>query len=447
MQLRGAGRRYGERAALRDVSLDLEAGRTLVVFGPNGAGKTTLLRILATLLRPHAGEVRVLGHPLPEDGYAVRGRLGFLGHEALLYRELTGRENLRFYARLHGVAAPRVAAVLDAVGMTARADDPVAELSRGMVQRLAIARAVLHEPALLLLDEPLANLDPAAAEQVAPLIGPGSGATRVVTSHDPAGGLRGRRRRARPEGRAGRLPRAGRRRALPADRRALPMMRSTVAALLSKELTLELRTRESVPAMVLFSVATYVVFHFGLDRDRVAGDLASGVLVVTLLFSAILGVNRLFVAEHEQGGFDGFLLAPVDRTAMLVAKAVALFCFLSVVELVALPAFALLLLGPSLTQALPELVLVLLLANAGIAVIGTLVAALAIQTRARDLIVPLLALPLLVPVVLAAARSATPLLQDGGAGPLPGNWMAILAIYDLLFALIAYAVFDFLLED
>jgi heme exporter protein B len=224
-------------------------------------------------------------------------------------------------------------------------------------------------------------------------------------------------------------------------------VRSTIAALLSKELTLELRTRESVPAMVLFSVATYVVFHFGLDRDRVAGDLAAGVLVVTLLFSGILGVNRLFVAEHEQGGFDGFLLAPVDRTAMLVAKAVALFGFLCVVELVALPAFALLLLGPSLTQALPQLILVLLLANAGIAVIGTLVAALAIQTRARDLIVPLLALPLLVPVVLAAARSATPLLQDGGAGSLPGNWIAILAIYDLLFALIAYAVFDFLLED
>ena len=224
-------------------------------------------------------------------------------------------------------------------------------------------------------------------------------------------------------------------------------MRSTVAALLQKELTLELRTRESVPAMVLFSVATYVVFHFGLDRDRVAGDLAAGVLVVTLLFAGILGVNRLFVAEHEQGGFDGFLLAPVDRTAMLVAKSVALFGFLGVVELVALPAFALLLLGPSLLQALPELVLVLALANAGIAVIGTLVAALAIQTRARDLIVPLLALPLLVPVVLAAARSATPLLQDGGAGPLPGNWIAILAIYDLLFALIAYAVFDFLLED
>ena len=224
-------------------------------------------------------------------------------------------------------------------------------------------------------------------------------------------------------------------------------MRSTVGALLAKELTLEWRTRESIPAMVLFSIATYVVFHFGLDRDRVTGDLASGVLWVTLLFSAILGINRLFVAEHEQGGFDGFLLAPVDRTALLVAKALTLFAFLCVVELVAVPAFALLLLGPPLTQALPELVLVLLLANAGIAVLGTLVAGLAIQTRARDLIVPLIALPLLVPVLLASARCATPLLSDGGAGALPGDWLAVLGIYDLLFALIAYAVFDFLLED
>jgi heme exporter protein A len=133
----------------------------------------------------------VLGRELPGDGYAVRGRLGFLGHEPLLYRELSGRENLRFHARLHRVAPERVEAVLEAVGMRARADDPVAELSRGMVQRLAIGRTVLHEPELLLLDEPLANLDPAAAAQVEPLIGRASGRTRVLTSHDPAGGLAG----------------------------------------------------------------------------------------------------------------------------------------------------------------------------------------------------------------------------------------------------------------
>jgi len=224
-------------------------------------------------------------------------------------------------------------------------------------------------------------------------------------------------------------------------------MRRTVAALLAKDLALELRTREAVPAMVLFSVTTYVVFHFGLDRDTIDGDLAAGVLWVTLLFAAILGINRLFVAEHEQGGFDGFLLAPVDRTALFVAKALALFAFLCLVELVAVPAFAVLLLGPSLGQALPGLLVVLLAANAGIAIVGTLVAALAIQTRARDLMVPLLALPMLVPVVRGASRATAPLLGQGGAAALPGDWLLLLGLYDLLFALIAYAVFDFLLED
>ncbi len=220
-----------------------------------------------------------------------------------------------------------------------------------------------------------------------------------------------------------------------------------MGALLAKDVAVELRTRESVPAMALFSITTYVIFHFGLDRDEISGDLASGVLWVTVLFAAILGVNRLFVAEHEQGGFDAFLLAPVDRTALLVAKALALFCFLIVVEVVAVPAFAVLLLGPSVAQALPELVVVLMAANAGVAVVGTLVAALAIQTRARDLLVPLVALPLLVPVVLAAAQATAPLFLSQGAGSLPGRWLAVLALYDLLFGLIAYAVFDFLLED
>jgi heme exporter protein A len=189
LELRGLGRRYGERPALQDVTLTLEAGRTLVVFGPNGAGKTTLLRVLAGLLRPHAGDVRVLGARLPDEGWRARGRVGLLTHEPLLYRELSARENLRFHARLHGVSPGRVDETLEAVRLRLRADDPIAELSRGMVQRAAVARAVLHDPALLLLDEPLANLDPAAAAVLEPLIGRSSGRTRVVTSHDPAGGL------------------------------------------------------------------------------------------------------------------------------------------------------------------------------------------------------------------------------------------------------------------
>jgi ABC-type multidrug transport system ATPase subunit len=189
IELEGLTRRYGERVALRDVTLSLPVGATLVVFGPNGAGKSTLLRVLSTLLRPHAGSARVLGRPLPDEGWAIRGRIGLLGHAPLLYRDLTGRENLAFHARLHDVALDRADALLEQVGLAARAGDKVHTYSRGMVQRLAVCRAVLHDPELLLLDEPRANLDPAAREIVEPLIGAASGRTRVVTSHDPAGGL------------------------------------------------------------------------------------------------------------------------------------------------------------------------------------------------------------------------------------------------------------------
>ena len=189
VDLEQLGRAYGERVVLRDVTLRLEPGRTLAVLGPNGAGKTTLLRILATLLRPHAGRVRVLGAELPRDGWAVRGRVGLLAHEPLLYRTLTARENLRFHARLHRVDAGRAEALLAQVGLTHRADEPLRTLSRGLVQRVAICRAVLHAPELLLLDEPLANLDPGVAGAVAPLIGRTSGAARVLISHDVEQGL------------------------------------------------------------------------------------------------------------------------------------------------------------------------------------------------------------------------------------------------------------------
>ncbi len=189
IELDGLTRRYGERVALDGLTLALDPGRTLVVFGPNGAGKSTLLRVLATLLRPHAGTARVLGRELPREDWAVRGKVGLLSHDPLLYRDLSARENLDYHARLHGVPPARAEELLAAVGLTLRADDPVHTFSRGMVQRLAVCRAVLHDPPVLLLDEPRANLDPQASALVEPLIGAASGRTRVITSHDPAGGL------------------------------------------------------------------------------------------------------------------------------------------------------------------------------------------------------------------------------------------------------------------
>jgi heme exporter protein B len=218
-------------------------------------------------------------------------------------------------------------------------------------------------------------------------------------------------------------------------------------AVVRKDVLVELRTGEAVPAMLLFSVSTFVLFHFAIDRRSVAGDLAAGVLWVTLLFAAVLGIGRLFVAEREQGGFDGFLLAPVDRTALLLAKATVLFGFLAAVELAAVPAFAILLLGPSPWDAVPELVAVLVLADIGIAVVGTLVGAIGIQARTREVIVPILALPLMIPLAIAASRATSPLLLEAGAEGVPGRWLLVLGLYDLVFGLLAFAVFDFLLED
>ena len=224
-------------------------------------------------------------------------------------------------------------------------------------------------------------------------------------------------------------------------------MIAAAGAILRKDLRLELRTKESVPAMTLFTLTVYVLFHFGLDRDSLDGELAAGVLWVTLLLAAVIGVSRLFAAEREQGGIDALLLAPVDRTSLFLAKGAALFLFLVAVEVVAVPAFGLLLLGPGLGGALPELLLILALGDIGIAAVGALVAALAAETRARELIAPLLLLPLLVPVLIACAQATEPFLRpDQGPEDL-GRWLTLLTLYDVVFVLLSVAVFDYLLED
>jgi heme exporter protein B len=224
-------------------------------------------------------------------------------------------------------------------------------------------------------------------------------------------------------------------------------MIATARAILRKDLTIELRTKETVPAMTLFSVTVYVLFHFGLHRGTLSGNLASGVLWVTLLLAAIIGVTRLFATEKEQGGIEGLLLAPVDRTGLWVAKAAAMFLFLCVLEIVAVPAFGVLLLGPDLLTALPVLVAILLLANIGVSAVGALVSALAVETRARELIVPLLLLPFLVPALIAGASATAPLLRGSQDPDHLGRWLGLLSLYDVVFVLISVAVFDFLLDD
>jgi heme exporter protein B len=222
--------------------------------------------------------------------------------------------------------------------------------------------------------------------------------------------------------------------------------RLAFAAILGKDLRVELRTLQSLPAMALFAVTTFVIFRFGLDRTSLSGSLAAGVLWATLLFAAILAVNRLFVAEREEGGFDAVRLAPIDRSALFAAKAAALLLYLLALELVVVPVFAVFFLGSP--AALPPLALVLGLADLGLAATGTLISSMAVNSRARDLLAPLVLLPLIVPLSIAATGAIEPLLALGGPGYHRfGTWLAVLGLYDSIFLLVGYAVFDFLLED
>lgn len=187
----GLSRAFGDHLALSDIDLSLPPGRTMTVFGPNGSGKSTLLKLLATLLSPTSGALNVLGCNLPRDAHGLRARIGYLGHQPLLYRELTPIENLCFFARLYGLvsAGQRLRELLDVAGVSRYVDEPIRTLSRGTQQRVAVCRAILHEPELLLLDEPYSHLDPAGWNSVEPLIGRSVQATRVLVTHDVSEGL------------------------------------------------------------------------------------------------------------------------------------------------------------------------------------------------------------------------------------------------------------------
>ena len=206
-----------------------------------------------------------------------------------------------------------------------------------------------------------------------------------------------------------------------------------VAALARKDLRLELRARDTLPAMALFVVATLVVFHFALPGGA-SEDAAYGLLWVALVFTALLGLGRAWTPESEAGALDGLVLATSDRSAIWLAKSLATFAFLAVAELVALPVFALFFHGID-----GATILAFLLADIGICTVGTLVGAMAVVTRARDLLMPLLFLPLAIPILI------------GGVGAsvvaAPGRYLGFLALYDVIFALVCWASFEYVVSE
>ena len=206
-----------------------------------------------------------------------------------------------------------------------------------------------------------------------------------------------------------------------------------VATLAAKDLRLELRSRDTVPAMLLFVVSTLVVFNFALPAGASA-EAAYGLLWAALVFTAILGLTRAFAAEREQRVLDGLVLAPADRSAIWLGKAIAVAAFLALAEAVALPAFALFFEPVSW-----ELVVAVALASVGFAVVGTVLAAMAAASRARELLLPLLFLPLVIPIVVGGVGAS---IADD-----PGRYLGFLALYDLIFAILSWASFEYVVTE
>ena len=401
---------------LREVDLTLAPGETLAVAGPNGAGKSTLLRLVAGLMRPTAGEVRVLGRSLAGGDPDARRAVGLLSHHSLLYDDLTLAENLTFAARLYGLPNPvRVACeALQAAGLASRADDTPRRLSRGLLQRAAIARALLHRPRLLLLDEPFTALDAASADRLGGSSGRGTPRAWGWWSSPTTWRRSGTWRHGWPSwwtaAGCATSPKSDPSKAScsATGSGSVPESLRLALVIAGKDIRAELRSRTALLSAVVFAALVLVVFNFARDPTAIsATDLAPSVLWVTFALAAMVALNRAFTIEREHGALDGLLLAPVPRGALFLGKLLANLAFVGTVEAVTLPLFVLFF-NVDLSASLPGIIGVTALATIGFVSVGTIFSAMAVRTRFAELMLPVLLLPFMVPPLIG-----------GGAGDVP----------------------------
>ncbi|MBW3534678.1 MAG: heme exporter protein CcmB [Gemmatimonadetes bacterium] len=487
LEARGLVRSYAGAPAVAGIDLTLRPGEVLCVFGPNGAGKTTLLRLLGGGLRPDRGEVRVAGSPLT-GSLAARARVGVLSHQTFLYGHLTARENLRFYARLYGLAdaEARITERLDGVGLGARADDRVSSFSRGMRQRLGLARTLLHDPDVVLLDEPYTGLDPHAAavlRRVLEALRDGRRAVVLVT-HNLSQGLELADRVAIQVG--GRFVHVAEARALdPAHLEALyhevvdsteaggaggapapavpgPEARGRspseasavglgayvrqVAAVAGKDLLQELRTRERTISMAAFSVLVGVLFNYAIDPTVVRPqNIAAGLLWLTIVFGGVLGIGRTFQLEAEDGAFQGVLMSPAPRDALYLGKTLGNFVLLLGVALLVLAVFGVFF-DLDFGQSPATLLGLVAVGSLGFVALGTLLAAVSTGTALGETLLPVLLFPLLVPVVIYGAGGTGRLLADRPVSEVAGT-LRMLGAFATLAVGAGAVLFRFVVEE
>jgi heme exporter protein A len=529
IRARGLHRRFGSVRALNGLDLDAAKSAITVLLGPNGAGKTTLLSILAGLARPDSGQAWLGGIAIDRFPRAARARLGLVGHRPLIYPELSAEENLRFHAQLYGCPEASIRPALETAGLLRHRHRPARGFSRGMRQSLAIARATLHEPEVLLLDEPFSGLDPAAADRLALRLRAlaDRGCAVLMTSHDleragsladqllimsagrviwrgSAAGLdaaslrrlylRSTELGAQPVTEPGAQPvtvdvaiatrdadslspevpasRVGskavelpqpasrpHRVEAPSDagpsaspdfarpRPKAPGLLAAAAILAAKDLRVELRGREILPPVLVFALLVTVIFQFALPREPETGMLvgAAGALWSALLFGSTLGLSRALGAEMDQGGMLGLMVAPIDRGAIFVGKWLSGYALSLVLAAGLLPA-GLVWLGIPASR-MVGLAGIVALGLVGWVAAGTLVAAMAVASRAREVLLPVLLFPLVLPLILPAVEASALLLAPRvGDGPNLVPHLALIAAFDVIFLVLGFLLLPFVAE-
>jgi heme exporter protein A len=451
IRLTNVSKRFGSALALDGIDLDVAPGASVALVGANGAGKSTLLGVIAGLISPSGGRVEVAGAGRG-DGHRSRGRvLGVLGHATMLYDRLTGRENLELHARLRGVSLGRVDAVLAQVDLAHAADRPVGSYSHGMRKRVSIARAILHDPEVLLLDEPFAGLDDPSGRRLADLLERlRGGRTIVFSTHDSERADALGDRVLRLDG--GRIASVCRPPVAPREAPRDPAAgRSPGAAgfagalwaMLRKDLVIEARSRATSTAMLV--LAGLLATVLGMAFEPLGSDPAvlAGALWVLITFAALHGLSRSFDSEFQDDALAGLLLTGADPAALYLGKVLSTALLLVAVSLAAIGLIALFFAAPGLLQVLPGLLALVALAAVGLTAVGGIVTVIARHARLGETLLPLLFLPLVVPVLLAGIASVPVLLETGSLDP---GWLRVLVFYDVGMLVATSVFFEHVLE-
>ena len=456
IRLSGVSKCYGERFALRSIDLDIAAGSTTVLLGPNGAGKSTLLGAVSGLTSPTEGEVAVPGRRTSGSGARGQG-MGVVTHKTMLYDRLTGRENLELHATLGGLSGERIGAVLELVGLQQAAEREVAEYSHGMRKRLALARALLQEPEVLVLDEPFSGLDPASQERLSQILDSLHSTTVLFATHDTGkAAAHGHRLLTLEEGSI--VADSCQTEACGAEVATAPSPTASVSAgltgglvrflrtawlVLGKDLTVEVRARSVSSAMLVFAGLLATVL--GMAFEPLAGDprVIGGVLWVLITFSVMQGLARSFDSDFQDDALRGLVLSGADPGAIYLGKIVSNTLFLVLVSIVSLGLIGVFFGAPELLSIFPGLLALISLAGVGLTAVGGILTVISRHSKLGESLLPILFLPLVVPVLLAGIGSMPILLE---AGTLDGGWLRVLIFYAIGMIVATTAFFEYLLE-